>query len=137
MPRRVDAPGLPAVAARERPAADNPALPVPRGAPAPPAERLMPPVMPGAAATPVERAPSPRPPIAAAPSQDMIAKLRLQLLVYSDVPAERLVFINNRKYLEGQSIDGGVTVERITPDGAVLSYQGERFTLRAESMGSR
>jgi hypothetical protein len=67
----------------------------------------------------------------------MIAKLRLQFLVYSDVPSERLVFINNRKYLEGQSVEGGAAVERITPEGAVLSYQGERFVLRAESMGPR
>jgi hypothetical protein len=67
----------------------------------------------------------------------MIAKLRLQFLVYSDVSSERLVFINNRKYLEGQSIDGEVAVERITPEGAVLTYRGERFVLRAESMGPR
>jgi Type II secretion system protein B len=67
----------------------------------------------------------------------MVAKLRLQFLVYSEVPSERLVFINNRKYLEGQSIEGDVAVERITPEGAVLSYHGERFVLRAESMGPR
>lgn len=67
----------------------------------------------------------------------MVAKLRLQFLVYSDVPGERLVFINNRKYLEGQVVDGEVAVERITPEGAVLNYQGQRFVLRAESAGPR
>lgn len=56
--------------------------------------------------------------------------MTLQFLVYSEVPAERLVFINNQKYLEGQSIDGKVMVEAIKPDGALLSYQGKRFMLR-------
>jgi general secretion pathway protein B len=96
------------------------------------------PTPPGAASLPPERAPSSTPPqVASAAGQDVIAKLRLQFLVYSDVPSERLVFINNRKYLEGQSVDGGVAVERITPEGAVLSYQGQRYVLRAESMGPR
>ncbi len=63
--------------------------------------------------------------------RNLIQKMRLQVVVYSDVPAERLVFINSQKYLEGQSIDGKVVVERITPDGAILGYQGQRFTLRA------
>ena len=57
-------------------------------------------------------------------------KLTLQFLVYSDVPTDRLVFINNQKYLEGQSIEGKVVVESITQDGAILSYQGKRFLLR-------
>ena len=56
--------------------------------------------------------------------------LTLQFLVYSDVPTDRLVFINNQKYLEGQSIEGKVVVESITQDGAILSYQGKRFLLR-------
>ena len=47
------------------------------------------------------------------------------------------MFINNRKYLEGQVVDGEVAVERITPEGAVLNYQGQRFVLRAESAGPR
>ena len=57
-------------------------------------------------------------------------KISLQFLVYSDVPAERFVFINNQKYVEGQSIEGKVLVEGIVSDGAILSYQGKRFKLR-------
>ena len=66
-------------------------------------------------------------------NQEVIARLRLQFLVYSEVPSERLVFINNRKYTEGQAVDGDVIVEKITPDGAVMTYQGQRFVLRAEA----
>ena len=60
----------------------------------------------------------------------MLAKLKLQMVVYSDVPAERLVFINNQKYVEGSSIDGTLRVESINPDSAVLSHQGQRFVIR-------
>lgn len=130
MPRRPDASGLPAVGTGDRPAVRAPTVQVPRVASAPAAVS-------GAVPAPAERAPSPRPQSAAGSGQEAIAKLRLQLLVYSDAPADRLVFINNRKYLEGQSVDGGATIERITPDGAVLSYQGERFVLRAEAAGPR
>ena len=60
---------------------------------------------------------------------DVVPKMQLQVVVYSDTPAERLVFINNHKYVEGQMIDGRVLVERITADSAILSYEGTRFTL--------
>jgi hypothetical protein len=52
------------------------------------------------------------------------------VLVYSDVAAERLVFINGRKYVEGQAIEGGIVLERITPEGAVLRHEGRRVVLR-------
>jgi type II secretory pathway component PulC len=61
--------------------------------------------------------------------QDLIPKMQLQVVVYSETPAERLVFINNHKYLEGQTIEGRVVIERITPDSAILNYEGTRFTL--------
>jgi len=54
------------------------------------------------------------------------------MLVFSEVPSERLVFINNQKYVEGQRIDDNTVVESITPDSAVLSYQGRRFVLRSD-----
>jgi hypothetical protein len=56
--------------------------------------------------------------------------MRLQMVVYSAVPAQRLVYIDNQKYVEGSSIEGKLVVESITPDGAVLTYEGKRFTLR-------
>ena len=120
--------------APEKPAVvSTPAAPLPRVAAAPnrpgtasvapsppmPAER-------GARSLP---APGDMPPGA----QEFIQKMRLQVVVYSDVPAERLVFIDNHKYVEGQSIDGKVLVESITPDGAILIYQGQRFKLRASA----
>jgi general secretion pathway protein B len=66
-------------------------------------------------------------------SQEVIQRMKLQVVVYSDIPAQRLVFIDNRKYVEGQSIDSKVLVESIMPDGAILIYQGQRFKLRASA----
>ncbi|HMN45181.1 MAG TPA: general secretion pathway protein GspB [Povalibacter sp.] len=55
--------------------------------------------------------------------------MRLDIHVYSNTPSERFVFINMRKYTEGQTLTEGPTVERITPEGAVLNQQGLRFVL--------
>src|SRR5262249_22865204 len=61
---------------------------------------------------------------------ETLPRLSLDVLVYSDVPAERLVFINGRKYVEGQAMASDSIVEQITPDGAILRYQGKQLLLR-------
>jgi general secretion pathway protein B len=53
--------------------------------------------------------------------------LHLDIHVYSNNPAERFVFVNMRKYQEGQTLTEGPTIERITPDGAILNQQGLRY----------
>lgn len=58
-----------------------------------------------------------------------LPEMRLDIHVYSNTPADRFVFINMRKYTEGQTTSEGPTVERITPDGAVLNQGGLRFLL--------
>jgi general secretion pathway protein B len=59
-----------------------------------------------------------------------LPRLALDVLVYSEVPAERLVFINGRKYVEGQIVDEGAVIEQITPDGAILRHEGKQIMLR-------
>jgi general secretion pathway protein B len=61
-----------------------------------------------------------------------IPELRLDMHVYSSKPQERFVFVNMNKLKEGDSLPDGVRVENITNDGAVLSYQGSKFTLERE-----
>ncbi len=56
-------------------------------------------------------------------------KLQVQVVVYSDVPAQRLVFINGRRYAEGDKVDAETVVERITPEGAVVTRRGQSFAL--------
>jgi general secretion pathway protein B len=58
-----------------------------------------------------------------------IPELHLDIHVYAAKPAERFVFINSQKYREGGTLAEGPTIERITRDGVVLSYQTLRFFL--------
>ena len=70
------------------------------------------------------------PPVSAPPTPAEKAALKLEALIYSDVPAQRMVFINGRRYSEGDTVDGRLRVEEIQEDGVALSDQGRRFTLR-------
>ncbi len=65
--------------------------------------------------------------------QEAAAQMTLDVLVYSDQGDDRMVFINSRKYVEGQAVVGGIVVEAIIPEGAVLSYEGQPFLLRPKS----
>lgn len=58
------------------------------------------------------------------------AGLTLEALIYSDLPAERMIFVKGRKYVEGDMIEDRVRVEEIHEDGVALSAEGRRFTLR-------
>jgi len=55
--------------------------------------------------------------------------MHLDIHVYAPKPADRFVFVNMRKYTEGQALKEGPTLERITPEGAVLNHRGLRFLL--------
>ena len=55
--------------------------------------------------------------------------LKLDLHAYAAAAAERFVMINMTRLQEGDSLPTGVRVDAITPDGAVLSYQGQQFLL--------
>ena len=50
--------------------------------------------------------------------------------MYSAMADERFVFINGRKYVEGQAVQDGWVVEQITGQGAVLTRGGDRVLLR-------
>ncbi len=56
---------------------------------------------------------------------------------YSDNPAERFVFINGRKYKEGERLTEGPEVVTIEPNGVVLSQQGQRFQLAPGVVNAR
>ena len=114
VPARAETARAPSVAPAPRPAA-APAVPGPP-APAAPSKGSL-----------------PAPADISSGSPEFIQRMKLQVVVYSDVAAQRMVFIDNRKYVEGQSIDGKTVVESIVPDGAVLLYQGNRIKLRASA----
>ncbi len=60
-----------------------------------------------------------------------LPQLRLDLHAYAERADDRWVMINMHRLREGDSLEG-VRVERITPDGAVLSWQGSQFLLTQE-----
>jgi general secretion pathway protein B len=68
--------------------------------------------------------------LAATPNVQL-PQLHLDLHAYADRAEDRWVMINMHKLREGDSLEG-VHVERITPDGAVLSFQGTQFLLTQE-----
>jgi hypothetical protein len=59
----------------------------------------------------------------------VVPPLQLQLLAYYDRPADRYVFINGAKYVEGATLAEGPKVVSIEASGAVLSYLGHQFLL--------
>jgi|SRR5215831_16417130 len=58
-----------------------------------------------------------------------IPQLRLDLHVFAGRPQDRFVMINMHKLREGDTLPEGVHVDSITPEGAVLSYNGSKFLL--------
>ena len=83
-------------------------------------------------AAPKAQAPAVTPPVTPGrpPAEPKAAGLKLEVLIYAEAPAERTIFINGRKYVEGDSIEGRLRVEEIQEEGVVLSEEGRRFTLR-------
>jgi hypothetical protein len=59
-----------------------------------------------------------------------VPHMHIDIHVFSGNPDERFVFINMRRYNEGQATQEGPRVERITNDGVVMDHQGQRFFLR-------
>jgi len=128
-PRPVEPIRPPGVAARpaertlaepaERPAGDRTATVAPQNQPAPVTAVVTPPP------------PQPQPESDAGPElRDAMSKFKLEVLVWAADPRDRMVFLSGRKFVEGQSLDGKVIVERINEDGIVLGYQGQRVRVK-------
>jgi general secretion pathway protein B len=62
-----------------------------------------------------------------------LPELHLDVHVYATKPADRFVYINMRKYHEGNALQEGPVVEHIRRDGVVLNFQGLRFILPRQS----
>jgi general secretion pathway protein B len=62
----------------------------------------------------------------------VLPELRLELHAFREQPRDRFVFINGRKYVEGERLVEGPQVVSIVPTGAVLIHTGRRFLLVAE-----
>jgi general secretion pathway protein B len=61
-----------------------------------------------------------------------VPPLHLELHAFSAQPRDRFVFINGRKYVEGDRLVEGPLLVEIDPKGAVLTHAGRRFILVQE-----
>jgi len=61
-----------------------------------------------------------------------VPPLHLELHAFSAQPKDRFVFINGRKYKEGDRLTEGPMLVAIEPTGAVLTHAGRRFILVQE-----
>lgn len=61
--------------------------------------------------------------------QKSLPELVMNIHIYSVAEVDRLLYINNQPYVAGQKIQDDLVVEEIVPDGAVLSFRGQRFKL--------
>jgi general secretion pathway protein B len=58
-----------------------------------------------------------------------VPEMRLELHFYATRPQERFVFVNGRRYREGDTTAEGVMVVEIVPEGVVMNQGGNRFLL--------
>ena len=58
-----------------------------------------------------------------------LPQLNVALHVYDAVPANRYLLMNSQRLREGEVNADGVTIEHITPEGAVLRWRERRFVL--------
>jgi general secretion pathway protein B len=62
--------------------------------------------------------------------REATTKMKVTMLMYSDNPSERIVFINSHKYKEGDYVESRYRLEKIALDGVELSFKGERIFVR-------
>jgi general secretion pathway protein B len=110
--------------ALKRAAAAPPPLPEPPGLPAP---RAVTRTAPQAAPAPRAESLPPRPSL---DLRNRLPPFSMTVHVYNTDAARRFIYINGRKLTEGQESREGLILEQVVTDGAVLSYDGERFFQR-------
>jgi general secretion pathway protein B len=59
--------------------------------------------------------------------QQEIPKLPILFHLYSSNPKDRRVGVNDRILREGDSVEPGLVLEQITPEGMIFTYKGYRF----------
>lgn len=76
---------------------------------------------------------SPNIPSEASSLQTALESMKITILKYEKSSGSSLVFINGRKYVEGDYVDGIYLIEKITRDSVILSHEGVQEILKPES----
>jgi general secretion pathway protein A len=143
---RVEEPTAPVPAAAQRdtaaasPPPTAPTVHTPAPAPPiPPALTAAPEPTPPPAQAPVrqrrQQAPSGEPtmPTPATELETSEPGLKIDILVWAPDPKERMVYVNGRKYVEGEALDNGAVIEQIVEDGVVLAHHGQRILVPSDA----
>ena len=62
--------------------------------------------------------------------QQALPDIRISVHAYSKRPENRIVSINGKVTKEGQRIDSDLSLEEITQDGVILSYEKYHFKVK-------
>jgi len=54
-------------------------------------------------------------------------EVKINVHVYNEDPSRRFVLINGQRRKEGDSLDNGAYIERISPEGVILEWRGMRL----------
>ena len=54
-------------------------------------------------------------------------QITIQVHVFEQIPAQRFVIVNGRRYREGETLAEGPALVEIVREGLVLDYRGERL----------
>lgn len=61
-----------------------------------------------------------------------VAQPHIDVHVYAEQPEQRILLIEMRRYREGEMLQNGLRLERITQNGAEFSWQGEQFQVNRQ-----
>mgnify|MGYP001294722115 CR=1 FL=1 len=89
-----------------------------------------PPPPPTAAVAPAPTAaamPTPLPTARVVTGKPALPAISITVHAYAPNPKERLASINGKLVQEGEEVSPGLRLEKITEDGVLLNYQGQRF----------
>jgi len=64
-----------------------------------------------------------------APLRQRIGELVVSIHVYAAIRSQRILFLNDREYRQGERMSNGVLVGEIVSEGVLLAYQGKYFKL--------
>src|SRR5439155_25853809 len=59
--------------------------------------------------------------------------IRIDILVWALNAKDRLVYVNGRKYVEGDTLENGAIIDQIVQDGVVVFHHDQRMLIRYES----
>jgi len=59
--------------------------------------------------------------------------IRIDILVWAPNAKDRLVYVNGRKYVEGDTLENGAIIDQIVQDGVVVFHHDQRTLIRYES----